>query len=330
MPLDGVARMRGVSIVIPAWNDNARLTRTLQSYVPSLEEQNLPYEVIIVCDGDQTLPTELLPPTSHGMLRVLRFGSRLGKGGAVIAGLKRARYDRSGFVDSDGPIGPRDVVGLIRELDASDAAIAVRVSERRIGDHRPLSRRIMSMCWSASARALFLTRVKDTQFGAKFFRTEPLQEVLSAVAIRDWAFDLDLLYHWERRGLSLREVEVDWRDDSDSRLRAVRAVPAMIVALVGLRLYHSPARRLVAPGTARRMYYALGELTNGYATQSLHRGEPRTIGESVQSPASLFQLGEPDEIDAISLPANSRDSRVPGPEELVRERSGVDSAVEQA
>ncbi len=285
---------QGVSIVVPAWNDGSRLLKSLGIYLPRLESCGVEYEVIVVSDGSAPPETEIRSLGSRHV-KVVHFPSRLGKGGAIIAGLLRARYAKAGFVDADGPVSPDELMLLIRELDHADGVVAIRGPDRGPREaRRPLLRRMLSATWNGCARGLLLTHVRDTQCGAKFFCTEKMREVLPEIVVRDWAFDLDLLHHWERRGFSLRQVPVNRIHDQDSRLGLGRAVPAMAVALLGLRLYYSPVRRLLPRNRARDAYDALGSLANGFglvAAQSEPTFEMTTDQSTVDRAGPTAGLG---------------------------------------
>lgn len=231
----------GVSLVIPAWNEEARLPTTLREYVPQLESFGLPFEVLVVVDGATDRTAAVANAYAHRGVRVFEFQHRLGKGGALTEGFRRARYSVVGFVDADAPVTPDDLTSLLVRLGDHDGAVASRwhpLSNRR--GSQPLSRLLLSKSWNTLTRIVLGLRVRDSQCGAKFFRRDAVLRVLPRVTMSSWAFDACLLFHLQRSGSTIAEVPVNWKDDPDSKLPVVRVVPAMLLALVGIRLMSLP------------------------------------------------------------------------------------------
>src|SRR4029077_11261436 len=83
----------GISIVIPAWNEEDRLPRTLDKYLPMLEARGEPFEVLVVVDGSHDRTAEIARSYSPRGVRVLEFEHKLGKGGAVLRGLREAKHE---------------------------------------------------------------------------------------------------------------------------------------------------------------------------------------------------------------------------------------------
>jgi len=231
----------GISIVIPAWNEEDRLARTLERYLPALEARDTPFEVIVVVDGVLDGTAEVAARYASRNVRVLRFPTKLGKGGAVLAGLRLSRYDCVGYLDADGPISPEEMYGLVGYLRDVDCVIASRWQRGSIGvEAEPLFNRLAGRVWNLMTRALLFLPVKDTQCGAKFFKGAVARSLLRTVTLTNRAFDVDVLYHVRKSGGSVREVAVRWQHDPASRMPVARAIPVMFLSLVGVRLMNSP------------------------------------------------------------------------------------------
>lgn len=239
--------MVGLSIVIPAWNEEERLPRTLEKYLPMLEARTEPYEIIVVVDGSHDRTAEIARSYADRGVRVMEFAHKLGKGGAVLRGLAAAQYDSVGYLDADGPIPPREVTKLVQALEGADCVVASRwLKESVITVPQSIFRRFYSRLWNFFARSVLLLPLKDTQCGAKFFRREVIHPVLAAVTLTNWAFDVDLLYHVRKGGKTVREVPVTWAHDEDSKLPVHRAVPVMLASLFGVRIMNwEPVARRV-------------------------------------------------------------------------------------
>ena len=237
----------GLSIVIPAWNEEARLARTLERYVPALESRAEPFELIIVVDGASDRTSAVADRWSSRHVRVLEFSHRLGKGGAILAGFREARYDRVGFTDADGPVPLADVLRVADSLTRVDCAIASRrVNKHLMISPQSLSRRVFSRCWNLLVRGVLFLPISDTQCGVKFVRRSAVRPILDRVSVTNWAFDVALLYHLRSQGSSIQEVAVRWEDSSGSKLRLENAIPRMFVSLLGIRMVNRKVGRHAA------------------------------------------------------------------------------------
>jgi glycosyltransferase involved in cell wall biosynthesis len=239
----------GVSIVIPAWNEEDRLARTLETYLPSLEARGLPFEVIVVIDGVRDRTAEVAARYATRNVRVLLFPDKLGKGGAVLAGIKVSRYENVGYLDADGPISPVEMYGLIDYLrEDVDCVIASRWTRGASGGKGiGLLHRVAGRAWNLMVRSLLFLPLRDTQAGAKFFKGPVVRAILRKVTLTNRAFDVDLLYHVRKAGGRVKEVPVQYRHDPDTRMPIGRAIPVMFVSLVGVRLANSPIGSRVPP-----------------------------------------------------------------------------------
>jgi glycosyltransferase involved in cell wall biosynthesis len=231
----------GLSIVIPAWNEEDRLARTLDQYIPALEARLEPFEVIVVVDGVSDRTAQVAERFANRNVRVLRFPTKLGKGGAILAGLREARYDYVGYLDADGPISPEQVHGLVEDLREVDCVVASRWIRGASGvDEEPLFNRFAGRVWNFLARSLLFLPLRDTQCGAKFFRRSVVTPLLRTVTLTNRAFDVDFLYHIRKTGGRVKEVPVTWTHNRDTRMPIGRAIPVMFLSLVGVRIMNLP------------------------------------------------------------------------------------------
>ena len=239
----------GFSLIIPAWSEETRLGRTLERYWNVLRGQDRPFEVIVVADGWGERARDLTSKYPGDEMRLLTFERRLGKGGAIVEGIRRARYDLVGFVDADGPVPAEDLLQMLGQLDASDCVIGSRwLKGSRTDPPQPVGRVILGRAWNTLVRVILLLPVADTQCGAKVFRKSSILAVLPNVAVTNWAFDVDVIYHLAKSGFSVKEWPVHWHDDPHSKVLVAKAVPAMFVSLLGIRLMNLPLRKLVPQG----------------------------------------------------------------------------------
>jgi len=228
----------GFSLVIPAWNDAARLERTLERYLPAFEASGKEFEVIVVTDGSTDHTKSVVEAAAHRGVRLLEFPQRLGKGAAIFEGLDAAHFDRLGFADADGPVSPQDVLRVVGALDDSDCAIASRrVGGATLRVPRPLMRDALSRVWNLLVRGVLFLPYHDTQCGVKFLRRSAYYQIRErAKGFRDWAFDVGLLVLLERSERSIIEVPVSWSEVEGSKFNVIRDAPRMLQSLIGIRL----------------------------------------------------------------------------------------------
>lgn len=240
------SRLPGVSIVIPAWNEEDRLARTLDRYLPSLLARGYPYEVIVVADGDRDRTADVAKLYADRQVRVLSFPNKLGKGGAILEGMRAARHEYVGYLDADGPISPNEMYDLVGHLKDVDCVVASRWVRGASGaEAEPWFNRFSGRLWNILTRSLLFLPLRDTQCGAKFFRESVVRPLLRTVTLTNRAFDVDFLYHLRKRGFRVREVPVRWGHDPTTRMPIARAIPVMFASLLGVRVMNSPVRWIV-------------------------------------------------------------------------------------
>ena len=226
------------SIVIPAYNEEERIARTLLAYAPVFADS----EIIVVLDGctDRTAHIVREVSTRYGCVRAIETGGRAGKGGAIVAGMAHATAGVVAFTDADGATDAEEMRRLCEIARRRDAVVGSRwLPGADVIVPQPLLRRAASRVFNRIVRALFGLRVSDTQCGAKAFRTAALAPVLAEVETADFAFDVDLLVALARRRCDVVEVPLRWRHVDGSKVDLVRGAAKMLVAVLRLRLRHS-------------------------------------------------------------------------------------------
>jgi dolichol-phosphate mannosyltransferase len=226
----------GISLLVPAWNEERRLAGALDRYLTILDQMGRPFEVLVVCDGVTDRTAEIARGYGHRGVRVHEFPTRLGKGGAVVAGMAMAKYDTVGYLDADSPVTGDDIRRLVDSIATVDAAIGSRRLKGSVFmSNVPFGRRIFRVGFNVMTRSVLGLRVHDTQCGAKFFRRSSLVQVLPRVRLRGWAFDAAILFELNRDQRSIEEVPVTWNYDNDSKLPLAQQVPLMLLSIASIR-----------------------------------------------------------------------------------------------
>ncbi|MBI2440695.1 MAG: glycosyltransferase family 2 protein [Lentisphaerae bacterium] len=238
-----------LSIIIPAYNEEARLGRTLDQYLPYFNARYArDYEMLVVVNGSHDRTEEIAQEyaRAHAAIRVIVEARPIGKGGAIMLGLAAAQGRLVGFTDADGSTPPEAFQELVGRIGSASAIIASRwLPGARVSVHQPFKRRLISRLFNTLVRVLFRLPISDTQCGAKLLTANAVQAIRPHLGITRWAFDVDLLFQLRRAGLAIVEIPSTWHDVAGSRLHVVKASLEMFVALVRLRLIYSPFRWVV-------------------------------------------------------------------------------------
>ena len=238
-----------LSIIIPAHNERKRIRPMLDAFAAHfLPRYGDEVEILVVVngssDGTEAVIREYVDRLPQVKMAVIP--DRIGKGGALLRGLREATGELTGFVDADGATAPEEFQKLVDRIDGHGAAIASRyLRDSVVVIAQPLLRRVMSRAFNLATRLLFGLRIADTQCGAKLMRREALLRILPRLGVTQWVFDVDLLWQLRREGFTILEVPTEWRDQPGSKVRMARAAPEIFYALLRLRLLYSPLRRLV-------------------------------------------------------------------------------------
>lgn len=203
--------MRLISVVVPAFNEEARVERCLAETVEVLERLGVAYEVILVDDGSEDATVELARATAERLPRVRVIGHEvnMGKGSALVRGAAASLGELVLFVDADLEVHPRQLEVLWETLEREQADVVIGSKLHR--DSRidyPLERRILSHGYYALVRTLFRLPVHDTQTGLKLYRREVLARVAPRLVVKRFAHDLEVLVNAHRLGFRIVEAPV--------------------------------------------------------------------------------------------------------------------------
>lgn len=216
------------TLVIPAYDEEARIGSLLE------ETPGFPGDLIFVCDGTDDTPTVIGAfAGDHPSLsiRCLTFPSRLGKGGAIVAGVREASTPCVGYMDADGSASFSEMERLFNHLRTVDGAIGSRwVPGSVLTVRQGLWRRIESRLFNLLVRVLFGLDYRDTQCGAKVFRREALESVLPHLRSTRFEFDVELLWRLRQEGYRVEEVPITWENRSESKV----TIPDTIGMLLGM------------------------------------------------------------------------------------------------
>src|SRR5262245_30792480 len=199
-------------LLIPAYNEEQRIEPKLREYT-ELFRRNYAgrLQLVVVLNGcrDNTLGVVNRVARDFPEISALNFTDPIGKGGALIEGLKLApNADLIGYVDADGATGPKAFSALVHLTAQADCVIGSRwLPGAVLHQSQPWLRRFFSRVFHAIVRSLFWSmNIADTQCPAKVMRRAAVEKIHSSLRIADLAFDVNLLYSLKRAGFRIMEV----------------------------------------------------------------------------------------------------------------------------
>jgi glycosyltransferase involved in cell wall biosynthesis len=237
-----------LSIIIPAYNEEKRIAKTLDSYSNFFSRKIKDFEIIVVLNNckDNSLRIVKKFSKKNKKIRYLDFKEAIGKGGAILEGFKIAKGNLIGFVDADMATPPNAFYDLIKKIDDYDGVIASRwMKGSKISSKQPLMKRIGSRGFNILVRLLFNLKFKDTQCGAKLFKKYVIKNILDDIGITRWAFDVNLLCSIKRKNYKIKEIPTEWNAIGASHFNLFKAMPEMFLGLLRLRLLHSKFKFII-------------------------------------------------------------------------------------
>jgi glycosyltransferase involved in cell wall biosynthesis len=196
-----------LSIVIPACNEERRIGRMLDAYLPYFTGKYAEdVEFVVVVNGSTDRTAEVVQgyAARYPALHRIVDPARIGKGGALIRGFTEAKGDLIGFVDADGATPPEAFDDLVGNIGDAGTIIASRWRRgSKVSPRQTFMRLVASRAFNLLTRLLFGLPLTDTQCGAKLMRREALHAVLPHLGITRWAFDVDLLFQLRRGGFKI-------------------------------------------------------------------------------------------------------------------------------
>lgn len=243
-----------ISIIIPAYNEEKRIGKTLEEYSKYFKtlkkNKELEFEIVVVINNTKDKTEEIVKSfvKKNKEITYLNFEEG-GKGFAITQGFKDAltrKNDLIGFIDADMSTSPEAFHDLIKNIGNYDGVIANRWHRKSvISPKQTLVRRILSRGYNFIIRSLFLLPYEDTQCGAKIFGRKLLQDRIHLMASSQWGYDVALLLCLKKGGAKIKSIPTKWEDKEGSKINVKRTPIMMFLAALRLRLVHSPLRGLV-------------------------------------------------------------------------------------
>lgn len=231
-----------LSIVIPAYNEENRIPRTLEHIRSFLQTKGWDAEVIVVNDGskDDTAAVVRRFAARHSFVQLIDNPVNAGKGGAIRDGVLRATGDIILFTDADDSTPIEDADKLIAAIkQGADIVIGSRWVDRDLqANPQPWYRRLNGRLYNLLLRSVLGLDLTDTQNGFKAFTNAAGKAIFAQQKIPGWGFDAESLFFAHKLGLNVREVPVEYiYYPEGSKIRPYRDGARMLMELLLVRWY---------------------------------------------------------------------------------------------
>ena len=242
----------GISIVIPAYNESARLGPTLDRVLDFVRQEAWDAEVIVVDDGSRDHTADLVRNCARGnpIVRLVQNPGNRGKGYSVRSGVLHAQGAIVLFTDADLSSPIEEAPKLFAALEAgADVAIGSRWARSELQTQRqPIGRQVMGRTFNALLRIILGLDFKDTQCGFKAFRRGAARALFPLQRVEGWGFDAELLFLARKAGFKVAEVPVVWAHEEGSRIHPLTDGSKMLLEVLRIRWYALTGRYGDIPG----------------------------------------------------------------------------------
>jgi dolichyl-phosphate beta-glucosyltransferase len=216
-----------LSIVVPCYNEEERLPRTVEQIERYFAGKPISYELILVDDGstDGTRQIQDAAAERNPSVRVEALPRNRGKGRALAEGVAASKGAEILVTDADLST-PIEEIEKLRVALTSGAGVAIgsrSVKGSRVEISQPAYRVLMGKVFNLLVQAVLLPGIWDTQCGFKLFRADVAHEVFAGLTTDGFAYDPEVLYLAKKRGVKIAEVPVIWRNSTPTKVMPIKS-----------------------------------------------------------------------------------------------------------
>jgi len=246
-----------LSVIIPAYNEEKRLPKTLEEIDKYLSKQNYDYEILVVNDGSKDKTAEVVRCLTPGVkhLRLIDNKENYGKGYVVRQGMLEAKGEYRIFTDADNSTSIDQIEKMWPEFSTSakgyggpaeasreggekgsDIVIGSRdVKGAVLNPPQNLIRRFVGEGFKILRKLILgLWEIEDTQCGFKCFSKRAAENIFPRCKIDKFAFDPEILILAQKMGYKIKEIPVYWKNDPESKVK-FKSVIKMAIDLLKIR-----------------------------------------------------------------------------------------------
>lgn len=226
-----------ISIVIPAYNEEKRIGKSIKQIVKYLDKKKYSYEVIVVDDGAIDNTIDVVKKAGNKYVRIIKNKKNMGKGYSVKTGILNAKYPLVLFSDSDLATPIEELDKFMEYIKNYDIVIASRnLKESDIKVKQPFCRQLMGKTFPLLVNLIALGGFRDTQCGFKLFKTNAAKKIVSLQTFNRFSFDVEILFIAKKLGYKIKEAPVVWIDKEGSKVNPIKDSLEMLTDLFKIRL----------------------------------------------------------------------------------------------
>lgn len=229
-------RVMELSVIIPAYNEENRIKRTLEYTSSFLDTRGYDYEIIVVDDGSKDNTRDVVESLNNNRIKLTNKRENKGKGYSVKQGMLLADKSHILFMDADNSTKIDEIANFWKHTNQYDILIGSRnLNESKIPIKQPFIRSTLGKIFPLFVRLFVIRGVKDTQCGFKFFTRDSAQKILRYQKSQGFAFDVELLFLAKKFGYDIKEMPITWHNDEDSKVKFLTPLK-MLMSLFKIRL----------------------------------------------------------------------------------------------
>ncbi len=227
------------TFLVPAYNEEKRIEKCISELTREFPDSGC----VVAFDGNDRTPEVV---SKYRQVRLIRFDKRVGKGRAIIEGIKAIGDGETvAIIDADMPVDAPDIRKAERALGDGDILIA-----ERIFTGAPASRLFLHNSYMAISKLFFpeLRQLPDWQGGFKLLRVSSYRKVSSEIIMNDFSFDTNLVYSFLKHRMKVVIYPVKWKhQESESKVSAniPKVILMLLLSLVKMRVFYSPLKGLL-------------------------------------------------------------------------------------
>jgi len=231
-----------ISVIIPAYNEEARIVATFRKIKSYLNRQNYSHEIIIVDDGSDDRTGELVKGLikNDNQISYLRNLRNMGKGYSVKCGVLKARGDYIMFSDADLSVPIEEIEKLFKWLrEGFHIAIGSRgLPESKIIVRQFWVRQVMGKIFNFLIRRIAVRDIRDTQCGFKCFKKGVADRLFQNQKLNGFSFDVEILYLAQKAGYRIKEVPIVWSNSTGTKVHIIKDAIKMFFDLIRIIFFH--------------------------------------------------------------------------------------------
>lgn len=229
-----------ISLIIPVFNEEERIAKSLEKIIFFFKSNNFNYEIIVVNDGSTDNTLGELEKFSKEV-KILSYKPNRGKGSAVRTGMLSAKGEIRVFSDADLSTPIYEIYKLLEKINkGADVCIGSRaIDPSLIMLHQPFYREFMGKTFNKFVKFLVLKGIDDTQCGFKGFTANAAEKIFAHSKIDGFSFDVEILYLAKKFGFKIEQVPVEWYNDRRTKVNPIRDSLKMFFELFKIKRLHS-------------------------------------------------------------------------------------------